>query len=217
MRVRDPASSRWSGTALSSIIGPSCSPESRNSRTPSRRPAVAPQRLAGTAGTPATSVMPIRRGRSYRASVRSTGGNHAPDRWRAGMAGAARSTGAAGGRNGSPSGCGDRTGAERERRQRAGAQAGSTRTTSGLLGALFIGLALFVGAPTADRFSGERGAWPPEPPNYQPRPELMERLRQALLGAAGGQPRRVGVCGRGGSGKSVLAAAASREREVRRR
>ena len=62
-----------------------------------------------------------------------------------------------------------------------------------------------------------RGALPELPPNHVVRPELLGRLRAALLDGTGGGPRRVGVWGMGGSGKSVLAAALVQDRAVRRR
>ena len=64
---------------------------------------------------------------------------------------------------------------------------------------------------------GVRGAWPELPPNHVVRPELLGRLRAALLDGTGGGPRWVGVWGMGGSGKSVLAAALRQDRAVRRR
>jgi hypothetical protein len=64
---------------------------------------------------------------------------------------------------------------------------------------------------------GVRGAWPELPPNNVVRPELLGRLRAALLDGTGGGPRRVGVWGMGGSGKSVLAAALVQDDAVRRR
>ena len=64
---------------------------------------------------------------------------------------------------------------------------------------------------------GVRGAWPELPPNHVERPELLGRLCASLLDEPGGGPRRVGVCGMGGSGKSVLAAALERESAVCRR
>ena len=73
-----------------------------------------------------------------------------------------------------------------------------------------------VGVPPP-RAGGVRGAWPELPPNHVVRPELLGRLRAALLQGTGGGPRRVGVCGMGGSGKSVLAAALVQDRAVRRR
>lgn len=62
-----------------------------------------------------------------------------------------------------------------------------------------------------------RGAWPDLPPNHVVRPELLGRLRTALLDGASGGPRRVGMWGMAGSGKSVLAAALVRDPAVRRR
>ena len=64
---------------------------------------------------------------------------------------------------------------------------------------------------------GVRGARPELPPNHVVRPELLGRLRAALLDGTGGGPRRVGVWGMGGSGKSVLAAALLQDPAVRRR
>ena len=68
-------------------------------------------------------------------------------------------------------------------------------------------LSLVVGVEPPPRAGGVRGAWPKLPPNHVVRPELLGRLRAALLDGTGGGPRRVGVWGMGGSGKSVLAAA----------
>ena len=67
------------------------------------------------------------------------------------------------------------------------------------------------------RAGGVRGAWPELPPNHVVRPELLGRLRAALLDGTGGGPRRVGVWGMGGSGKSVLAAALGQDPAVCRR
>ena len=64
---------------------------------------------------------------------------------------------------------------------------------------------------------GVQGAWPELPANHVVRPELLGRLRAALLDGTGGGPRRVGVWGMGGSGKSVLAAAVRQDRAVCRR
>jgi hypothetical protein len=61
---------------------------------------------------------------------------------------------------------------------------------------------------------GVLGAWPELPPNHVERPELLGELRAKLLDETGGGPRRVGVWGMGGSGKSVLAAALARDDEV---
>ena len=61
---------------------------------------------------------------------------------------------------------------------------------------------------------GVRGAWPQLPPNHVVRPELLGRLRAALLDGTESGPRRVGVWGMGGSGKSVLAAALRQDRAV---
>ncbi len=87
------------------------------------------------------------------------------------------------------------------------------------LGVLLLWLALVVGVPLPPpvRRNDVRGAWGPMPPTYVPRPELEERLRQALLGDAGERSRRVGVWGMGGTGKSVLVAAVGRETAVSRR
>ena len=63
---------------------------------------------------------------------------------------------------------------------------------------------------------GVQGAWPELPPNHVVRPELLGRLRAALLDGTSSRPRRVGVWGMGGSGKSVLAAAVQ-DRAVCRR
>ena len=95
--------------------------------------------------------------------------------------------------------------------------AGSARWFVGLLGAGLVGLALVVGVEPPPRAGGVRGALPELPPNHVVRPELLGRLRAALLDGTGGGPRRVGVWGMGGSGKSVLAAALVRDPAVRRR
>ena len=95
--------------------------------------------------------------------------------------------------------------------------AGPTRWFVGLLGAGLVGLALVVGVEPRPRSGGVRGALPELPPNHVVRPELLERLRAALLDGTGGGPRRVGVWGMGGSGKSVLTAALVRDPVVRRR
>ncbi|WP_448612212.1 NB-ARC domain-containing protein [Geodermatophilus sp. URMC 60] len=95
--------------------------------------------------------------------------------------------------------------------------AGASRWATGGLGVLLIGLALVVGVPPPARLGGVRGAWPQLPPHHVPRPELQERLWQALHEPTDGQPCRVGVCGMGGSGKSVLAAALGWDSAVRRR
>ncbi|WP_448620101.1 NB-ARC domain-containing protein [Geodermatophilus sp. URMC 65] len=94
-----------------------------------------------------------------------------------------------------------------------------TRWITGLLGALLIGLGLVVGVepPPAARLGGQRGAWPKLPIHHVPRPELVQRLRQMLLGRDDGEPRRVWVWGMGGSGKSVLAAELGGDSAVRRR
>ena len=62
-----------------------------------------------------------------------------------------------------------------------------------------------------------QGAWPELPPNHVVRSELLGRLRAALLDGTSSGPRRVGVWGMGGCGKSVLAAAVRQDRAVRRR
>jgi len=95
--------------------------------------------------------------------------------------------------------------------------AGSARWFVALLGAALAGLALVVGVEPPPRSGGLRGAWPEMPPNHVVRPELLGRLREALIDRTGGGPRRVGVWGMGGSGKSVLAAALVRDGAVRRR
>ena len=64
---------------------------------------------------------------------------------------------------------------------------------------------------------GVRGAWPELPANHVVRPELLGRLRAALLDGTSMGPRRVGVWGMGGSGKSVLAAAVRQDGAVCRR
>lgn len=97
------------------------------------------------------------------------------------------------------------------------ALAGSARWFVGLLGAGLVGLALVVGVEPPPRAGGVRGALPELPPNHVVRPELLDRLRAALLGGTGGGPWQVGVWGMGGSGKSVLAAALVRDPAVRRR
>jgi len=61
------------------------------------------------------------------------------------------------------------------------------------------------------------GVWPELPPNHVMRPELLGRLHAALLDGADSGPRRVGVFGMGGSGKSVLAAALWQDPAVRLR
>ena len=58
------------------------------------------------------------------------------------------------------------------------------------------------------------GAWPELPPNHVVRPELLGRLRGALLDGTSGGPRQVGVWGMGGSGKSVLAASLAQDPAV---
>ena len=62
-----------------------------------------------------------------------------------------------------------------------------------------------------------RGAWPELPPNHVERRQLLGRLRAAHLDGTSSEPRRVGVWGMGGSGKSVLAAAVRQDRAVCRR
>lgn len=62
-----------------------------------------------------------------------------------------------------------------------------------------------------------RGAWPGLPANHVMRPELLGQLRSALLDGTSSGPRRVGVRGMGGSGKSVLAATVRQDRAVCRR
>lgn len=73
--------------------------------------------------------------------------------------------------------------------------------------------------------SGQPGAFhgvPELPPHYLPRPEDLDRLRDAVLGgtetAMGitGVSYKLGLQGQGGIGKSVLAAALARDEEVRR-
>ena len=96
-------------------------------------------------------------------------------------------------------------------------RAESARWFVGLLGAALVGLALVVGVEPPRRTGGVRGALPELPPNHVTRPELLGRLRTALLDGTGSGPRRVGVWGMGGSGKSVLAAALLRDPAVRRR
>ena len=64
---------------------------------------------------------------------------------------------------------------------------------------------------------GVRGAWPELPANHVVRPELLGRLRAALLDGTSSGPRRVGVWGMAGSGKSVLAAALVQDPAVHRR
>ncbi len=63
----------------------------------------------------------------------------------------------------------------------------------------------------------------PDPPrHYQDRPALLEQLKQALLSTPTttvglvGSGAKLGVHGRGGVGKTVLAAAAARDEDVRR-
>jgi WD40 repeat protein len=69
---------------------------------------------------------------------------------------------------------------------------------------------------------GELYGVPALPPHYIPRAEDLDRLRRALLedraGPLGitGEPYRLGLHGQGGIGKSVLAAALARDKEVRR-
>jgi NB-ARC domain len=95
--------------------------------------------------------------------------------------------------------------------------AGSARWFVGLLVAVLVGLSLVVGVEPPPRAGGVRGAWPKLPPNHVLRPELLGRLRAALLDGTGGGPRLVGVWGMAGSGKSVLAAALEQDPAVRRR
>ena len=64
---------------------------------------------------------------------------------------------------------------------------------------------------------GVWGAWPELPAKHVERPQLLGRLRVALLDGTSSGPRRVGVWGMGGSGKSVLAAAVRQDRAVCRR
>ncbi len=94
---------------------------------------------------------------------------------------------------------------------------GSARWFFGLLGAGLVVLSLVVGVQPPPRAGGVRGAWPELPSNHVVRPELLGRLRAALLDGTGDGPRRVGVWGMGGSGKSVLAAALAQDPAVRRR
>ena len=75
--------------------------------------------------------------------------------------------------------------------------AGSARWFVGLLGAGLVGLALVVGVEPLPRPAGVRGALPEPPPNHVVRPELLGRLRAALLDGTGGGSRRVGVGGWG--------------------
>ena len=83
---------------------------------------------------------------------------------------------------------------------------------------LGVHAAISVPGVPDDVLPGEvRGALPELPPNHVARPELLGRLRAALLDGTGGGPRRVGVWGMGGSGKSVLAAALMQDAAVRRR
>ena len=95
--------------------------------------------------------------------------------------------------------------------------AGAARWFVGLLGAGLVGLSLVVGVEPPPRAGGVRGAWPELPPNHVVRPELLGRLRGALLDGTSGGPRRVGVWGMGGSGKSVLAASLAQDPAVRSR
>jgi hypothetical protein len=85
----------------------------------------------------------------------------------------------------------------------------------GLLGAILVGLALVVGVPSPPRAGGARGKLPDLPKIHVKRPELLGRLRAALLDRNGGGPCRVAVWGMAGSGKSVLAAALVRDPAVR--
>ncbi len=95
---------------------------------------------------------------------------------------------------------------------------GSARWFIGLVGVVLLGLSLVVGVePPPPPPGGVQGALPELPTNHVVRPELLGRLRGALLDGTGSGPRRVGVWGMGGSGKSVLAAALVQDRAVRRR
>ena len=94
---------------------------------------------------------------------------------------------------------------------------GSARWFVSLLGMALVGLALVVGVEPPPRAGGMRGALPELPPNHVVRPELLGRLHAALLDETGDGPRRVGVWGMGGSGKSVLAAALMRDPRMHRR
>ncbi|NEP45707.1 MAG: hypothetical protein F6K35_43475, partial [Okeania sp. SIO2H7] len=64
---------------------------------------------------------------------------------------------------------------------------------------------------------------PKLPPHFLPRPEDLQELKGRLLAPATqtvvmtGQPRQVGLQGMGGIGKTVLAAAVARDKEVRER
>ncbi|HUW31881.1 MAG TPA: NB-ARC domain-containing protein, partial [Planctomycetota bacterium] len=62
---------------------------------------------------------------------------------------------------------------------------------------------------------------PELPANFVPRPEYLDRLKQKLIGGDGGKvgvvgSGKVGVQGMGGIGKTVLAAAAAHDEDVRR-
>jgi len=67
--------------------------------------------------------------------------------------------------------------------------AGSARWFVGLLGVGLVGLALVVGVEPPPRAGGVRGALQELPPNYVVRPELLGRLRAALLDGTGGGPQ----------------------------
>jgi NB-ARC domain len=56
----------------------------------------------------------------------------------------------------------------------------------------------------------------PLPAHFEPRPELFEAARDALLSRGDGTARRVGLAGMGGAGKSVLARALALDPRVRR-
>ena len=87
--------------------------------------------------------------------------------------------------------------------------AGSARWFVGLLGAGLVGLSLVVGVEPPPPPGGVRGALPDLPPNHLVRPELLGRLRAALLdrwrAASGrrvgdGRQRQVAAGGRAGTG-----------------
>ena len=80
-----------------------------------------------------------------------------------------------------------------------------------------VGLILLFLPVRRSRREGVQGAWPELPPNHVLRSELLGRLRAALLDGTSSGPRRVGVWGMGGSGKSVLAAAMRQDSAVCRR